>query len=121
MNAKPLLRRRSARLDIDSAADYYDREAGPDVALRFVDAIEAAFQAIVDRPRAASPVWSERLKVVGLRSRPVARFPYLVFYKEHEDHIEVWRVLHAQRDIPASLGDVDTNPPPPGPAAPPDP
>lgn len=105
MSAKPLIRRRSARIDIDLAADYYEHEAGPDVALRFVDAVEAAFRAIVDRPRAASPGWSERLKIAGLRSRPVARFPYLVFYKEHEDQIEVWRVLHAQRDIPASLGE----------------
>jgi toxin ParE1/3/4 len=24
-----------------------------------------------------------------------------VFYVEREDHIDVWRVVHAQRDIPA--------------------
>ena len=27
--------------------------------------------------------------------------PYLVFYVERPDHIDVWRVLHSQRDIPA--------------------
>jgi len=107
VSAKPLIHRRTARIDIDLAADYYEHEAGPDVALRFVDAVEAAFLAIADRPRAASPGWSERLKIAGLRSRPVARFPYLVFYKEHVDWIEVWRVLHAQRDIPASLGEAN--------------
>lgn len=105
MNAKPVLRRRSARIDIDMAADHYDREAGLDIALRFVDAVEAAIRAIAERPRAGSSIWGERLRVSGLRSRAVARFPYLAFYMEHEEHIEVWRVLHAKRDIPASLGE----------------
>jgi toxin ParE1/3/4 len=27
-------------------------------------------------------------------------YPYLVFYVESDDHIDVWRVLHASRDIP---------------------
>jgi toxin ParE1/3/4 len=31
----------------------------------------------------------------------VKRHPYLVFSLERQDHIDVWRVLHAQRDIPA--------------------
>jgi toxin ParE1/3/4 len=26
-----------------------------------------------------------------------------VFYIERDDHIDVWRVLHAQRDIPALM------------------
>jgi hypothetical protein len=49
------------------------------------------------------PFWGERLRIAGLRSRRVARFPYLIFYVEQEDHIEVRRVLHAKRDIPAWL------------------
>ena len=35
---------------------------------------------------------------------PLSRFPYLVFYIEREDHIDVWRVLHAQRDVASFLG-----------------
>jgi len=30
---------------------------------------------------------------------------YLVFYVERDDHIDVWRVLNAARDIPAWVGD----------------
>ena len=30
-------------------------------------------------------------------------YPYLVFYIERDSHIDVWRVLHAQQDIPAWL------------------
>jgi len=35
----------------------------------------------------------------------LARYPYLVFYVEHADHIDVWRVLDARRDIPAWLAE----------------
>lgn len=105
MKAKPVLRRKSARLDIDLAADRYQSEAGPDVALRFIDAVEAAFRVIGDRPSVGSSIWADRLGIAGLRSRPVARFPYLVFYLEHDEHIEAWRVLHTKRDIPATLED----------------
>lgn len=30
-------------------------------------------------------------------------FPPSDFYVEREDHVDVWRVLHGQRDIPAWL------------------
>ena len=36
-----------------------------------------------------------------LRFRPVGKFPYLIFYVETEADIDVWRVLHGARDIPA--------------------
>ena len=108
MNAKPVLRRKSARIDIEVAADHYEQEAGQDVALRFADAVEAAFRVIGERPGTGSSLWAERLGIAGLRSRAVARFPYLIFYSEHEEHVEVWRVLHARRDIPATLGGEDS-------------
>jgi len=31
------------------------------------------------------------------------RFPYLVFYLTHPTHVDVVRVLHEARDIPAVL------------------
>lgn len=36
------------------------------------------------------------------RSR-TARFPYLVFYVPDDETLDIWRVLHARRDIPAFL------------------
>jgi toxin ParE1/3/4 len=39
----------------------------------------------------------------GLRSWPIARYPYLVFYREGEQRIEVLRVLHGRRDIASLL------------------
>ena len=29
------------------------------------------------------------------------RYSHLVFYVERDAHVEVWRVLHGERDIPA--------------------
>lgn len=57
--------------------------------------------AIGRRPASGSPRYAHDLSLRGLRSRFVMRYPYLVFYVEREDHIDVWRVLHAMRDIPA--------------------
>jgi toxin ParE1/3/4 len=58
---------------------------------------------IATRPAAGSPPYGQELGLPGLRHRRLRRFPYLVFYVEREDHIDVWRVLHAQRDIPVRL------------------
>ena len=50
-----------------------------------------------------SPRYAHELDLPGLRSWPLKRYPYLIFYVEREDHIDVWRVLHGERDIPAWL------------------
>jgi toxin ParE1/3/4 len=99
MTAKPVIPRAEARRDIDEAIDYYLQEAGDRVALRFIDALEATLRQVGQSPAAGSPRWAHELDLPGLRSRLVTRFPYLVFYQERDDHIDVWRVLHAKRDI----------------------
>ena len=101
MSGKPVLPRAAARRDVEDAVDHYVREAGVEVALGFIDALETAYRAISDHPAAGSPRYAHELTLPGLRSRGLKRYPYLVFYVERDDHIDVWRVLHAQRDIPA--------------------
>jgi toxin ParE1/3/4 len=59
------------------------------------------FAAISGHPGIGSPQYAHELAIPGLRSRKLKRYPYLVFYLERDDHIDVWRVLHAERDIPA--------------------
>jgi toxin ParE1/3/4 len=39
----------------------------------------------------------------------LTRYPYLLFFMERDDHIDVWRVLHGKRDIPVWLAN-DTDP-----------
>ncbi|MBX9749272.1 MAG: type II toxin-antitoxin system RelE/ParE family toxin [Roseococcus sp.] len=101
MTAKPVIPREAAQRDIDQAIAYYVAEAGEPVALAFIDALERAFLRIAQHPAAGSPRYAFELRLEGLRAWPLRRYPYLVFYVEREDHLDVWRVLHAQRDIPA--------------------
>ena len=100
MSAKPIVPRASAERNIDDAIDRYLDEAGEDVALAFVDALERTFEHIAHHPATGSPRYRHELDLPGLRSWPLKRHPYLVFYIEREDHVDVWRVLHGERDIP---------------------
>nr|WP_309350657.1 type II toxin-antitoxin system RelE/ParE family toxin [Telmatospirillum sp.] len=86
---------------MDLALDLYMNEAGPDVADAFIDALERAYAFIGDAPSAGSPRWSNELALPGLRTTRLKGFPWLVFHIECEAHVDVWRVLHAKRDIPA--------------------
>lgn len=97
---KPLVPTAQARRDIENAIDYYFEAAGRDVAMRFLEAVNDTYESIADRPASGSPRFSHRLDLPGLRSRKLKRFPYLVFYIERMDHIDLVRVLHQQRDIP---------------------
>lgn len=105
MTAKPVVPRELAHRDVDEALDHYTDEAGADVALRFIDALSDAYRAIGSRPGIGSPRYAHELELPGLRSRKLRKFPYLVFYLERDDHIDVWRVLHAQRDIPSWMNE----------------
>ena len=104
---KPIVPRDAAERDADTAVDYYTDEAGGDVARAFTEALEMAYGAIGDHPGTGSPRYAHQLKMLRLRSRLLHRFPFIVFYREHEEWIEVLRVLHAQRDIPARLREME--------------
>jgi toxin ParE1/3/4 len=106
MTAKPIVPREQARRDIEAAIDYYVDQAGDEVALGFVDALESAYHLIAARPAAGSPFYGHELGLPGLRHRRLKRYPYLIFYVERADHVDVWRVLHAERDIPARMRDL---------------
>ena len=103
MTGKPIVPRRLANRDIQEAVDDYARQAGERVALGFVDALQSAFRDIAEHPALGSARYAHELGLPGLRSRSTRRYPYMVFYVEHADHIDVWRVLHAHRDIPTWL------------------
>jgi toxin ParE1/3/4 len=101
VSEKPVLLRELARRDVEAAADYYVRVAGSDVALGFIDALQSAYRAIAERPALGSARYAQELVLPGLRSLAVKGFPYLVFYIERDEHIDIWRVLHGRRDIPS--------------------
>lgn len=82
---------------------YYSAEVDIETGVRFADAIQVVYRQIADTPKLGSPGYAHRLNIPDLRTRKLARFPYLVFYLEHEDRIDVVRILHNARDIPAWL------------------
>ena len=103
MNAKASVPRQLAARDIDEALSYYLEHAGESTALTFIDALEQAFRHIAISPATGSPRYAHELDLPGLRFWPLHHFPYLIFYIENANSIDVWRVLHGQRDIPAQL------------------
>ena len=100
------LKARAAR-DIEAAVDHYAVEAGEDVALGFISALNEAFGYLAGYPQSGTLRWSHELGIPELRSWSLQRFPYVVFYVDRPSALDVWRVLHARRDIPASLGPPD--------------
>ena len=108
MKAKPVVPRDRARRDVDAVVDYYAGTAGRKVALGFIDALEVAYRHIARHPATGSPRYGHELDLPGLRSWPLKRYPHIVFDVEGESHIDVWRVLHAARDIPRWMRETDS-------------
>ena len=75
--------------------------------MRFVDAVEATAQRIGRNPRIGSLRFAYELSLPDLRDMSVGKFPYLLFYVERKGSVEVWRLLHTSRDIPAGLQEPD--------------
>ncbi|MBS4099066.1 MAG: type II toxin-antitoxin system RelE/ParE family toxin [Sulfuricella sp.] len=99
---KRLIRKERADADVQKAIDNFILTA-PEYALEFVDSLEQAYRHIQQHPGSGSPRYAHELNLPGLRFWRCRRFPYLVFYVELVDRIEIWRVFHSHRDIPASL------------------
>jgi toxin ParE1/3/4 len=107
MKSKPIVPRSVANRDVDEAIDHYLNESAEHAALGFIDALEKAYIHIARHPATGSLRYAHALNIPGLRSWPLTRYPHLVFFMGREDHIDVWRVLHGQRDIPARFVDDD--------------
>jgi toxin ParE1/3/4 len=104
---KPVRLRRRAADDLETTVDHLLAEAPANVAARFVDAVERALQHVARHPHGGALRFSYDLDLPELRVWPLPGFPYLVFYVERNDEIDVWRILHTRRDIPSMLGDDD--------------
>lgn len=105
---KPVVPRTRADQDVDEALTYYLVEEGAEAAaLGFIEALQKAYAHNGRHPTTGSTRYGHELNLPGLRSWPLTRYPYLVFYIEQADHVDVWRVLHQQRDIPAWMQEPD--------------
>lgn len=103
MNDKAVIAGLPATQDVEEAVKYFRSATNAAQSQRFVDALEEAYQHIARLPGTGSPRYGHQLRIAGLRSWPVKGFPYVVLYTEQESNINVHRILHTARDIPASL------------------
>lgn len=107
MKSKPVIPREQADRDVEDALAYYLGEGTEQAAMGFIDALADAYIHIGRHPASGSPRYGHQLNLPGLRSWQLTRYPHLVFYVERPDFIDVWRVLHGQRDIPAWMQEPD--------------
>ena len=85
--------------DLDDQFAYIPKD-NIDAALRFFDATRETISQLAKMPGIVSPV--ENFSLAGLRKRAVKGFnKHLIFYHTQDDCIEVVRILHAARDLPA--------------------
>ena len=109
MKLKPIVPRSQANRDVEEAIDPYLAENAEQAALGFIDSLQKAYAHIARHPATGAPCYGHALNIPGLRCWPLTRYPYLLFFMERDDHIDVWRVLHGKRDIPVWLAN-DTAP-----------
>jgi toxin ParE1/3/4 len=98
-----IVRRALADQDIEGIVDHYLEHADAPVALAFLEVLQEAFGQLARQPGMGSPRRAQELALPGLRSWALRSYPYIVFYFEAPDAIEIWRVLHERRDIPVHL------------------
>lgn len=103
MSPKPVVPRSLANRDVERALAYYEAQQAVTAALGFVDALEDAYALLGRHPAAGTPRYGYELGIPGLRGWPLRGFPYVIFYVDREDHLDVWRMLHNRRDIPAAM------------------
>ena len=97
---KSAIQRALAQQDIGKAFDHYLRVAGAVIAADFVREMDACMQRIDLFPEAGSLRYADLLDVQGLRFSIIEHFPYLVFYFERPDSLDIIRVLHQHQNIP---------------------
>jgi len=100
LKPKPIIPRELATQDVKQAVDYYLAEQAFEAATGFIDSLEQAYFHLGQFPATGSLRYSHDLGLPGLRVWMVERYPYLIFYIDHDDHIDIWRVLHSKRDTP---------------------
>lgn len=76
----------------------------PEAALRFVEAVEKAFERLAEMPLIGVARPFDKPGLEDIRMWPVPDFEkVLIFYRPRPDGIEAVRVLYGMRDIPTII------------------
>jgi toxin ParE1/3/4 len=91
-----------AVLDMAGHILYLNREAGSEIALRFVDSVEEALKRLEKFPYLGR---ARHFRQPGLRSWPVSGFRrWLIFYLPIKNGVRLYRVIHSARNLREQLG-----------------
>jgi len=86
--------------DVDETALHIAGDS-VDQAMRFYDAVNVTYKMILEAPMRWPSYGLSHPKLADIRKRSIPGFPnHLVFYA---DMVEIVRVIHGSRDIPAIL------------------
>ena len=89
--------------DLACGVDWY--HAAPEIAERFVDAIEVTLAGLVRTPEQGRIRFKKWPELAGIRSFRVQR-PYgqwLIFYRVDDSALYAERLIHGTRDLPRRL------------------
>ncbi|HKB06555.1 MAG TPA: type II toxin-antitoxin system RelE/ParE family toxin [Gemmataceae bacterium] len=93
----PLWFRPQVALEVNAIRAHYDQQQ-PDLGDDFFDEYEQCLDRIENSPHLYA-------KVRGpVRAGPIHRFPYVVYYEAHSDHIVILTVVHGRRSPGTWLG-----------------
>ena len=90
----PVVLRPEASQDAAEARDYFEaQQAG--LGQTFLDRLNDALTRIGGMPETYGVAWR------NLRAARLRRFTYVVYYRVHDDRVEVLAVMHGRRDASA--------------------
>jgi toxin ParE1/3/4 len=84
----------TADADVTGIITYLVRNAGHQVAQRYLGAFDAVYDRLADVPASGSP-----RPALGRNARIALVHPFVVIYDYVDDTVTVLRVLHGRRDI----------------------
>ena len=91
--------------DLEHYAAWYDREAGWELAERYLRAVTATLARLAERPTLGPGTSFEAPELRGLRCLTVERpfQKHLLFYRFNETTLSAERAVHGARDLPRRL------------------
>ena len=90
-------------LDLEGGVAYLAEEASPEIATQWHQEVMATVRRVENQPDLGR--LRRDLVPPGIRSLIVRRYPHcLLFFRWHEDTIEVVRIKHGMMDLPQLFG-----------------
>lgn len=100
---KPARLRVLAKADLEDLGQYYAEVGGNALGQRAVDDALSALATLERQPGIGSTRWARDGERPPLRAWRLDRFPALWMYFEHDDHLDVVRLLGERQDIGSIL------------------